>query len=392
MKAVLISRQAKELQALNALVQAQGPDVLHTHLRNEQALDMKAFVTKGADFLIVDCSGPLQSQDIHTLADWMAHQVDLVVMVMSQSLESDLLLLAMHAGIREVMLTPMVPQEVESALQRLSQRKKGGIHGHPARSKVITFMSCKGGSGATFLATNFADILAKEMAQKTIFMDLDLHYGDAAYYVSQGPKQSDITELTRQIDRLDAQLLASSVLHVAPRFDLLSAPEVPEASYAINPEQLDGLMQVAQANYDVVVLDVERVLGPLTLRALEVSDVVFLVMENLLPFVRDAKRLVAKFRELGFKDSKIRIVVNRYEKNETIDIAQIEKALGIKVSYTIRSSFEDVAQAINTGVPLTRINTNSPIVRALRSMAQRFSDQAQAPASGWLSRMFKAPS
>jgi pilus assembly protein CpaE len=138
------------------------------------------------------------------------------------------------------------------------------------------------------------------------------------------------------------------------------------------------------------VLDVERVLGPLTLKALEISDVVYLVMENLLPFVRDAKRLVNKFRNLGFKDNKIRIVVNRYERNGTIDIAQIEKALGIRVSYTIRSSFVDVAQAINTGVPITDVNPNSPIVQVLRQMAHRFDDKPALKPDNWFSRIFKA--
>jgi pilus assembly protein CpaE len=313
----------------------------------------------------------------------------LAVIMLCSSLETSTLVAAMQAGIREVLSTPLVPAELLASLQRMAQRQHATPSVFEKKAKIVSFLSCKGGSGATFLATNFADVLAKDFDQKTIFLDLDLHYGDAAYYVSQGPNQSDITELTRQINRLDAQLLASSVLHIGPKLDLLSAPEDPEASYSISDTELVRLMQVVQANYDMVVLDVERVLGPLTIKALDMSDVIYLVMENLLPFVRDAKRLVTKFKALGYSDSKIRVVVNRYEKNSTIDIAQIEKALGLKVSYTIRSNFADAAQAINTGVPITDINPNSPIVQVLRTMAHTFDDNALVKKPNWFEHIFK---
>jgi pilus assembly protein CpaE len=137
----------------------------------------------------------------------------------------------------------------------------------------------------------------------------------------------------------------------------------------------------------MVVLDLERLLSPVTIQALDRSDVVFLVMENLLPFVRSAKRLVTKLRALGYDDSKIRVVVNRYEKNDTIDVAQIEKALGIKVTHTIRSSFQDVAQAINTGVPITSVNPHNSIVQVLRDMAHGF-DTTHAPRTmSWINRL-----
>ena len=357
-------------------------------LRRDQALAL-ADLPKPmhADLWLVDCSGEHQDQDMATLGAWMADQPHLSVIMLSTVLDPHTLVKAMQSGIREVLLTPVVPADLLAALQRFSKRKLALPKSIDKPPKVVSFMSCKGGSGATFLATNFADILAKDFEKKTIFLDLDLHYGDAAYYVSQGPNQSDITELTRQINRLDAQLLASSVLHIGPHFDLLSAPEDPAANDAISGDQLASLMAVVQANYDMVVLDVDRVLDPLAIKALDMSDVIYLVMENLLPFVRDAKRLVAKFKALGFSEKKIRVVVNRYEKNSTIDIAQFEKALGIQVSYTIRSNFADAAQAINTGVPITDVNTNSPIVRVLRDMAQSFDTQPAYKSHSWFDRL-----
>jgi pilus assembly protein CpaE len=151
-------------------------------------------------------------------------------------------------------------------------------------------------------------------------------------------------------------------------------------------EQLERLLQLVEAHYEMVVLDVDHALSPLTIKALNLCDTVFVVMENLLPFVRDAKRLVRQLRALGYDNSKIRLVVNRYERNGIIDIAEIEKAVGLKVSHTIRSSFSDVAQAINMGVPITEVNPSNAIVHVLRDMAHSFDSTPPNRSKRWIDR------
>jgi len=386
MKTCVIAWSETQLTSLIAMVKAEGYELINAVQRsqgNTLATNIENF---SADILIVDCSGEQQAQDIATLALLMTHRPNVVVLMLSQARDADVLVAAMQAGVREVLPSPPDAADLTAALHRFAMRQKATPGKEPVHAKTIAFMSCKGGSGATFLATNFADILAKDFGKKTAFLDLDLQCGDAAYYVSTGPNQSDITELSKQIDRLDAKLLSASMLHIGPNFDLLSAPEDPEASYAMSAPQLERLLNIVEVHYDMVVMDLERVLDPLTIKALDMSDVVYLVMENLLPFVRDAKRLVAKFRVLGYDDSKIRIVVNRYEKNGTIDVTQIEKAVGIKVSHTIRSSFADVAQAINTGVPITEVNPNNAIVQVLRDMARSYDGSHPQKDLSWIDR------
>jgi pilus assembly protein CpaE len=386
MKALLIAGSAMQVESLRIILEAEGYDVANAIQRLPHDTLNALINNLNADVLIVECSAETQAEDIATLEILNATNANVVVLMLSQTRDAETLLAAMQAGVREVLLSKPNAADLTAALRRFAKRKKADINKADIHAKTIAFMSCKGGSGATFLATNFADILAKDFGKKTAFLDLDLQCGDAAYYVSPGPNQSDITELTRQIDRLDTKLLTASMLHIGPNFDLLSAPEEPEASYTMSAPQLERLLSLVAINYEMVVLDVERVLDPLTIKALDMSDVIYLVMENLLPFVRDAKRLVVRFRALGYDDSKIRIVVNRYEKNGNIDVAQIEKAVGLKVSYTIRSSFADVAQAINTGVPITEVNANNAIVQVLRDMARSYDGSHPQRELSWIDR------
>ena len=366
---------------------AAGHDVVQTVLR-DAAVPLDALLEQVAgDALILECTAAQQLQDIEAVERLLARQTGLAVMLLVASRSEALLLAALHAGVREVLPTPPDPEAFSQALQRLAKLKKFNGTESPKRAKTVAFVSCKGGSGATFLATNFAHLFAQQYKRNTIFLDLDLQCGDAVYYVSAGPSKSNITEITRQIERLDGKLLASSVLHVAPNFDLLSAPEEPEASYAMSPIQLERLVDISASHYDMVVMDLERVVNPLTSQALDMADVVYLVMESLLPFLRDAKRLVQKFREMGYEDKKIRLIVNRYERSDVIDVAQIERVVGLKVSHTIPSIFQDVAQAINTGTPLVQVNPKSPILDVLREMASELEPPKPRQSANWLTRL-----
>jgi pilus assembly protein CpaE len=391
MKVALISGTDAQLASLRSLLETEGHDVTNALQRHADSPLSALIEALDTEVLIVECTEAQQAQDIAAIDVFVSTHPQVVVLMLSTQRDANALLTAMQAGVREVLSSPVIATELTAALRRIALRKKLPPL-KATRAKTISFLSCKGGSGATFLATNFADILAKDLGKKTAFLDLDLQCGDAAYYVSPGPNRSDITELARQIDRLDAKLLSASVLHIHTNFDMLSAPEDPESGYTMNASQLDRLLDVIEVNYDMVVLDLERLLSPVTIQALDRSDVVYLVMENLLPFVRSAKRLVTKLRSLGYDDSKIRVVVNRYEKNDTIDVAQIEKALGIKVTHTIRSSFQDVAQAINTGVPLTAVNPHNSIVQVLRDMAHGY-DTTHAPRTmSWINRFMRGNS
>ena len=120
------------------------------------------------------------------------------------------------------------------------------------------------------------------------------------------------------------------------------------------------------------------------------ADEIYIVMENLLPFLRDAKRVIAKCRALGYDDRKLRLIVNRYERSDIIDVAQIEKAVGLKVSQTIASSFKDVAQAINTGVPIAQVNPQNTIVDSLREMANEFEPLKTSKTPNWINRLMGA--
>lgn len=386
MKAILISRTRRQLDDLRSAVEAENCKVGQALLRKGSQPLGSMLPEEDLQLLVIDAGDSLQ-QDLEALAQYTAAHPATAVILVSASRDPDTLLAAMRAGVREVLPAQATADELGTALRRLALRQPAVAAAEAPRAKVVAFISCKGGSGATFLATNIAYLLGAEHGKSTVLVDLDLQYGDASYFVTDSPGKSNLADLARQSDRLDARLLAACMTHVAPNFDLLAAPDDPEEALAVTPVQIERVLDLVMRKYDYVVLDIDRVLDPASIKALDQAQQVYMVMENMIPFVRDARRLLGILRSLGYPDSKVRLVVNRYRKASGIDLARIEQAVGLPVAHVLQESVDDVSQAVNAGVALTTLHPHNTVAKAMRTLADGIAGHRAAPPAGWISRL-----
>lgn len=383
MKATLITRTAKLAEQLRRDAEAESVGVEKTLQRKPGERLESLLAQVEGDILIFESSPEVLASDLPAIEKLTRMQPALAILMLAPQQDAGSLLAAMRAGVREVLPAAPDPAEFAAALRRVAQR---AAPAHPAlRGHVIAFVACKGGSGATFIATNLAYLLATEHKKKTALLDLDLQYGDAAYYVSDGHARASLADIARQVDRLDASLLDASMIAVEPNFKLLAAPEEPEAALGITSYQLERVLEVAQANYDFVVLDVERMLDPLSILALDKSQTIHLVTENMIPHARDAKRLVRILRALGYGDEKLRLIVNKSDRRGGIALEQLEQAIGLKAAHQLRDSDADVGEAVNSGAPLVSLHPNNTVARELRQIARELVEGHAA--RGWLGRL-----
>jgi pilus assembly protein CpaE len=383
MKIAILGRSEKLLKVLEHDVETAGHEVSLCRMR-EAGLPL-ASQLQGihADLLLLD--GTCDPDGDLAAVEALARTNPLMaVLMLSPRRDSEDLLASMRAGVREVLNSPPSATELAEALRRVQSRSKK----EPAGGRIIAFIPCKGGSGATFLATNLAYLLAVENKKRVALIDLDLQYGDASFYISEGPPRGSIADLATQLDRLDAKLLNACMMQIAPGLRLLPAPETHEASLAFNSQQLETIIGLAREGNDFVVIDVGRMFDSVALKALDKADLIMPVTQSMVPYVRDAKRLITAFRSLGYPDSKVHLIVNRFEKNAAVDIKQIEKAIGMKVWRTVPNNFRDVSESINSGMPLLKTNPNSPVTSALSDIAEQLTgNQKQSGARGLFSRM-----
>lgn len=399
MRLTLMASSQTRCDELLSLIGSLDGIELSTQIREHNRDSMHELRLESVDILILDsppnAPTPDRDRDLAWLGQCVTRHPLLGVMWLTHDIDPAFLLQAMRCGVREVLPLQPEPAEFTQALNRLRQHAQyrspvGQISSAQDKSpgRLIAFVPTKGGSGATFLVTNTAYLLAREMACDTVLIDLDLHGADASYYLSSDNHRNSLLDLTRHTDRLDAHLLHSSLHSVVPHLYLLAAPNVHELTAQLTAPQLEQVLQLARRQYRMVLLDMPDTLDTVTVKALDMADQVVLVMGNTVAHVRNAKRWLVMLRSLGYADTKLRVVLNQTHAGSEVDLALIESALGLRVCHALPNDPAAALQAINQGLPLMSLNDQSPLVQAMREFISQEWHLSAPKRKSWLERWF----
>ena len=338
------------------------------------------------DLMIVDgmCCDPADLAPVEYVT---THHPRITVVLLCAQQTPEFLLQSMRAGVREVLPSPPPPQALVEAVQRIATKLQDSA---PQRSQgqIMAFLPCKGGSGATFLATNLGWMLARN--HSVLLVDLNLQFGDTLAYLHEGRPASTLADVARDIHRLDASFLTASTVKVTPRLHVLAAPEDATHAMEVEPLHVDAILQLAATHYDFVLLDMGRVLDSLALRVLDRAQLIVPVLLPNVPAVRNAQKLLRMFHDLGYPESRLHPVLNRLDKRSDIGLPEVRKALNLAQQWHgIPDAPHEVQSAINAGVPLAEASRGSSVVRELAAWADALSPQTQEDGGGFLNRLFR---
>ena len=337
------------------------------------------------DVILVECSN-LDSGSLSVVERVTDQYPRMAIILIGGQQDPEFLIQAMRVGIREVLVAGASRETVEAAVSRVET--KLGLRIRQRGGQVIAFVSSKGGSGATFLATNLAHQLGSG-GKKVLLIDLNLQFGEAILTIHDQAQSSDIAAIARNIGRLDASLLHASTVKVSNHFSILAAPEDPAQALQVSSEHLNAILDIAVEEYDFTVLDLNRTLDDLTIRALDRADQIYLVLQAMLPYIRNAKRVLTVFRSLGYVSEKVEVVVNRFGRGAEVGLDDLRASLGPNRIRTVPNGFRDVADAINQGQPLAAIAPSGVVSKAISDWAQALLPKPEPISGGLLSRLLK---
>jgi pilus assembly protein CpaE len=385
MKVVLISPDQNELAQLNGQLSSAGNlELAPVHGNGESIIS--AVERHQPDVLVVD--GVFQENSaFEQLEKTIVANPGIAVILAAKTLTPEFLLRMMRMGVTEVLPQPVTGAVLKESIERATLRVRGVQKTAHRQGKVLAMVGCKGGSGVTFLSSNLGYAVASaEPNKRVILIDLNLQGGDAELFVSDGRSISNVASIAADINRLDSTLLDTSLVRVLPNYGVLAAAQDTHEAFSVKPEHITQLIEVAAKNYDLVLLDVPRSVDPVTVRALDRASEIYVVIQMTLPFIRDAKKLLADFRALGYGPDKIRLVINRYEKEPDITVKDVQHTLGIAVYRTVPNSYRNVANSVNQGIPITKLAPRDPVAKTLEEMADVLRQTKNATSSkGWLS-------
>ena len=380
MKITVISDNENDLQEMCHLLELNNHKVV---VASGEKTNISSLAEQDApDLMLVD--GICCELEDLALVDYVTtHHPATAVILLCSTQTPEFLIHAMQVGVREVLLSPATPESVEAAVNRVAAKLKGSSQRQAG--KLLAFVGCKGGSGTTFIATNFGYHLAE--SRSVLLIDLNLQFGDALSFVYETPAALNIADVARDINRLDASFLAATAVKVAPNYSVLAAPEALTQAMSIKPEHVDAIIKLALSNYDFVLLDLPRVLDTLALKALDRADKIYPVLQVGVPGIQNTKKLLTVFRSLGYPDSKTEIIVNRFEKGGDIGFSEIEKSLNGAIVHTVPNSYKEVNASINQGRALLASSRSNAVSISLAELVGTLIPRTE-DARGLLGRIF----
>lgn len=385
MKIAVVSKDGKHLAEIGRLLRGRNPSDQVSIISSSFEKLAGIADLASPDVLVLD-QPSAENGDLEKLEHLSRVFPRLAFILLCQQHSPEFLIQAMRAGVREVLSSPVNADNLFAAILRIEEKL---VSHSEASGRVLAFISCKGGSGATFLATNLGYALATLENKRVALIDLNLQFGDASLFVSDQKPLATLADVAQQIHRLDASFLASSMLNITPNYGVLASPDDPAHTNDIKPEHVEILLRLARRHYDFVLLDIGRSLDAVSIRALDQADMIFPILQTTLPYIRDGKRLLSVFRSLDYPKDKIHLIVNRYEKSCEIRLKDLQAAYGTDVFRTIPNHYEEAAASVNQGIPILKLAKTSPISKSLQQFARWLAGDSVQASQGWLSRVFQ---
>ncbi len=306
---------------------------------------------------------PGATDQLRALAPLIKNFPDTTFFVMSQVMDPNLLMDAMHVGVKEFIPLPIVEHRFKAALDRVANN-----HGMSAKGKIITVVPTMGGVGSTTIACNIATSLAQKA--KTVLVDLDLVQGGVAGAFDVHPRYT-IADVMQSGEQIDRQLLDTALsIHTKSGLAILARPELPEDSQRVNQMGLNRLLGVLGRMFDYVVVDSVMSIDPVYAAALHAGSINMIVMQLNVPSAKNAERFVGTLRRMGVDTNKIKVVVNRYvKKGWDIEPEEVEKSLGLKLSWMVPNDYKNAIAAVNFGEPVVLRAPRSEMSQSLMELA-----------------------
>jgi len=274
------------------------------------------------------------------------------VLVASADQDREVILQAVRAGAADFLSIPLDRQALSEAHARLTRPSGAETSGPARRGRVMSFISAKGGCGATTVAVNLDVALCGQTAgqeRSVALLDLDWPGGDASAMLAIKPAYT-LADVAASIHRLDMDLLNSMAMRHDSGLLVLAAAGEGENPAGVAPDQISAIVNFLCDHHDDVVL-AGGGMGETEMAAVNQAHMVHVVTTLDFLALKRAQTMIRRMREFGVTGDSLRVVVNKLDRNADLTMRDARQALDAPVVWSIPADHKTAERAVNEGVP-----------------------------------------
>ncbi len=308
-----------------------------------------------------------------TIAEEIKFKLSHVRMVItSPTSNPETILRAMRSGAEEFLTQPFNWPEVFKSFDAIC--KKIDIHATRTsdRGHIIAVSSNKGGVGTTTVAANLAANLVTHK-QSVCLVDLVLQFGSVTSFLNIEATYT-ILDLVKNLKRIDPLFLDGSLVKHSSGIRVLAEPFYAEDARRITPADIDEILDVLAQSFDFVIVDTPKDFGEMLALVLDKAHLILFATEMDVPSLKSAHRAFELYERMGIYDKKIRLILNRYVKSKLMSLESVERALGVKVFWTLPNNYPVAIAAVNQGLSIEECDPRSDIAKSYVGLTEAVRD------------------
>lgn len=280
----------------------------------------------------------------------------LSLVVLSDNGDANVVRRYMRAGAKDYLYEANESEALGSMLLSVHAREQEKAHRHTMAvlsdqstpdSRIVAFISAKGGVGKTTLAMNTAVALAIQ-GKRTAVVDLDLQFGDASLLLNCSPVKT-IIQLVQESSEIDPDVVERYMLTHASGVRLLATGSKPEEAEYVTSADVRVLLQSLRKNYDYIIVDTAPLANDIFFAVLDTVDERFMVSTLSLAVVKNNRLLLDLLVELDYDIHRIKHILNRANAKNGLKIGDISRILATDLYAEIDNDFQFVETAANEG-------------------------------------------
>lgn len=336
---------------------------------------------------------------------------DIARVAVSHAKHSHCMLAALRAGVHDFLdidaAIATSQQSLNDLLTRVEQHAQPQQHAPMTAESPrmpapqLAIVSARAGLGCSVLASHVAWYLQQALARHpedpqeltSLLIELGGSAGDCAIYLNT-PGEFSFTDAMAQQRRLDLRMAQSALARHESGLRLLPQPRQVQAP---PPGEAQALMTRLGQFFRHIVLDLGSNTPPALMADMlaDASEIWVVCDQNVVSVVW-TMALLSQLEALQIGRDRLRLIVNRHDKQLAMDAQQIASRLQLPLLATLPERRRELADAVNHGKLLTPKQKSDPYVQTIEKLVAEqlrhhpgLPQTRQAPSAGPLTQLLQ---